>query len=86
MDQRKRELLKAIRDLEKTFNKVEQEFFAKLAREKKIKQEIAQRGGTVRRYLLHIIQAEIPEDFQKELQTNPRPGWEVHEGMLTVRL
>jgi len=72
--------------MEQAFNEAERKFFDKLAREKKIKEEIVQRGGKIRRYLLHIIQAEIPEEFQKELQEKPREGWVLHEGLLTVRL
>jgi hypothetical protein len=82
----KRKLKKILSGMEVAFDELEGKFFAKLARERQIKEEICRRGGTIRRYLLHLLQADIPEDFQKELQEHPRDGWTVHEGFLTVRL
>jgi len=72
--------------MEKAFDELEDKFLAKLAAERRVKEEIRRRGGTIRRCIFHVVQADIPEDFQKELQEHPREGWAVHEGFLTVKL
>jgi hypothetical protein len=82
----KRKLKKILSGMEGAFNELEGKLFAELAQERRVKEEIRRRGGTIRRCLFRVVQADIPEDFQQELQKHPRDGWTVHEGFLTVRL